>query len=142
MRRGWTLPELVTVLTLIGLLSGLMLPSFAGWADRLAVRRAADETALFYQRARFAAILRSTRVRLELSPDSLKAIYEAVRDSVFIALPGPHAHRVRFNTSRLVLRIYPNGLGVGGSNTKLVFRRGEYAESLTTSRLGRLKRWR
>src|SRR6266849_680249 len=124
MRRGWTLPELLMVLSLVGLLSGFALPSLAGWADRLAVRRAAEETAMFYQTARFAAILRGTRVRIEVRPDSLLATYEAVKDSVFLARPGPKAGGVKLNTSRLVLRIYPTGLGAGGSNTTMVFRRG------------------
>jgi hypothetical protein len=43
--------------------------------------------------------------------------------------------------SRPVIRLSPVGLGLGGSNTKVVLYRGAAAESLTTSRLGRLKRW-
>ena len=133
---------MLTVLSLVGVLSGMMLPRLAGWADRQAVRRAVQEVTTFYQTARFAAILSSTQVRIEFTPDSLKAVYEASKDSVFLAGRGPKADGVRFNMSRIVIRIHPNGLGAGGSNTKLVFRRGVYAESLTTSRLGRLKRWR
>jgi hypothetical protein len=48
---------------------------------------------------------------------------------------------VSFRASRPVIRLYPNGFGLGAANTKIVLERGAAAESLTTSRLGRLKRW-
>jgi hypothetical protein len=40
-----------------------------------------------------------------------------------------------------VIRVGPNGIGWGAANTQLILRRGAAAESLTTSRLGRLKWW-
>src|ERR1051325_10927295 len=133
-----TLVETVMVLTLVGLLTLGFAPRIADWRDRLAVRRAADEEAVFYGAARFGALLRGSRVRIELTPDSLCAIYESTSDSVFMRQDGPARDDVSRSTSRLILRILPNGLGAGGSNTTLVLRRGVYAESLTTSRLGRL----
>ena len=97
---------------------------------------------MFYHRARFAAIFRAQRVRIEFGQDSLRATLEGVEDSTFLVWPGPARHRVELTSSREVIRIHPNGFGWGGANTKLVVRRGMAAESLTTSRLGRLKRWR
>jgi prepilin-type N-terminal cleavage/methylation domain-containing protein len=142
MRRGTTLVELVIVLTLIGLLSALAVPRLAGLLDGLAVRRAVDETVVFYGAARLGAMVRGSRVRIEFTPDSMVAVYETSNDSVFLRRDGPASHGVELGSSRTVIRIHPTGIGSGGSNTKLVFRRGEYAESLTTSRLGRLKKWR
>jgi len=130
------------VLAIVGVLSALAVPRAAGWLDRLAVRRAADEVASFYQAARLAAIFRSQRVRLELRPDSLRAALEGPADSVFLHWPGPTRHGVSLTASRAIIRIESNGLGFGAANTKLVLRKGMAAESLTTSRLGRLKRWR
>lgn len=142
MRRGLTIVELLTVMTIIGILLGIALPRFAGWMDRLAVSRAAIELASFYNRARFGAIFRSTRVRLEFTADSLVAAYERARgDSTFIQWPGPAHHHVSLKVSRSVIRIHPTGIGYGAANTKLVVQRGMVAESLTTSRLGRIKRW-
>jgi prepilin-type N-terminal cleavage/methylation domain-containing protein len=142
MRRGVTIVELLTVITVIGILMGIALPRFTGWMDQLAVSRAAVELASFYNRARFGAIFRSTRVRLEFTSDSLVAVYERARgDSTFIQWPGPSRHHVSLKASRPVIRIYPNGIGYGAANTKLVVQRGMAAESLTTSRIGRIKRW-
>ena len=137
-----TLVETVIVLTLVGLVTLAVAPRVGNWMDSLAVRGAADEIAGFYSAARFGALLRGTRVRIELTPDSLRAIYEGAADSLFMRQEGPSRSGVSLSTSRLILRILPNGLGAGGSNTTLVLRRGVQAESLTTSRLGRLKRWR
>lgn len=130
------------VLAIIGVLSALALPRTAGWLDRIAVSRAGGEIAAFYQTARFGAIFRSQRVRLELGPDSLRAVFEGPADSVFLRWPGPARHRVGLTVTRATIRIQSNGLGLGAANTKVVLRRGMAAESLTTSRLGRLKRWR
>lgn len=141
MRRGITVVELLAVLAMIGLLLVLGLPTVSQWMDRLATERAALELASFYNRGRFAAIFRSTRVRLEFAPDSLRAVFEGVTDSVFLRWPGPARHGVRFTASRPVIRIHPTGIGWGAANTKLVVRRGAAADSLTTSRIGRLKRW-
>jgi prepilin-type N-terminal cleavage/methylation domain-containing protein len=142
MARGTTLVELVIVLTIVGLLSALAVPRIGGLLDGLAVRRAVDETMVFSGAARFGAMVRGSRVRIEFTPDSMVAAYESPSDSVFLRRDGPGGHGVELGSSRTVIRILPTGIGSGGSNTKLVFRRGEYAESLTTSRLGRLKKWR
>lgn len=134
--------ELAMVLAIVGLLSALAFPRAAGWLDRIAVSRAAGEIAAFYQTARFGAIFRSQRVRLELGQDTLRAVFEGPSDSVFLRWSGPARHGVSLAATRAVIRIQSNGLGLGAANTKLVLKKGMAAESLTTSRLGRLKRWR
>ena len=133
--------ELIVVLALVGAMSALAFPRAAQWLDWIAVDRATSEVASFNQTARYAAIYRSQRVRLEVREDSLRAVFEGVTDSLFLRWPGPARHGVRLTASRSVIRIQPNGLGLGAANTKLVLRRGAVAESLTTSRAGRLKRW-
>lgn len=142
MKRGVTLIELLIVLTLVGLLSAMAFPRVARWWDRMAVDRAAIELVSFYHAARFAAIQRAERVRVVFREDSLLATFEGLRKTTFIARPGPAHHGVRLTATREEIQLYANGMGLGAANTKLVLRRGAEADSLTTSRLGRLKRWR
>lgn len=110
--------------------------------DRIAVRQAASELASFYNTARYVAIMRSSRVRIEFAADSLRAVVERGADSVAIVRAGPASHGTTLRLTRAVIRIGPTGIGYGAANTKLVVSRGVVAESLTTSRLGRLKDWR
>ena len=130
------------VLAIVGIVSAWAYPRVAGWLDRLAVSRAGNEVTALYQTARFPAIMRAQRVRMEFRPDSLIATFAGPRDSVLLSWSGPLRHGVSLTATRDSIAIQPNGLGVGAANTKIVLRRGMTVESLTTSRLGRLKRWR
>jgi prepilin-type N-terminal cleavage/methylation domain-containing protein len=139
MVRGFTLIEVVTVVLLVGILAAVGTPTMIHAFDRLAVARAVNETVSFYRTARLAAVLRGRRVRLEFSSDELRAVFEGSPDSTFLVVSGPAAHRVSLSASRASVRFQPTGLGHGGANTKLVLRRGDAADSLATSRLGRIR---
>lgn len=141
MRNGFTLIELAIALVVVGIVVGLASPRIIGYADRAAVRRAGDETAAFFSRVRTLAVYRAVRMRISFGGDSLIALAEGEGDSIVSFARGPNHHGVSLAASRSEIRLYPNGLGLGAANTKLVFRRGEAADSLTISRLGRLRRW-
>ena len=141
MWRGFSIVEVAVVLGIVGLGLVLMSPGLASWLDSIATRRAAEEVMGFYHQARFAALVQATPVRIDFDSDTLRAAYEGGRDSTFLLVPGPAHYGVVFTVSRSTIRIQANGWGWGVANTKLVFRRGAAAESLTTSRLGRMKRW-
>ncbi len=141
MRRGYTLVELLAILAILGTLFAFALPRTVNWRDRHAARRAAAEVRAFYARARYGALVRSARVRIELSNDSLVAVLEGAVDSVFLYRPGPRYLGVDLETTRSVVRVGPGGFGWGAANTKLILRRGSAAESLTVSRMGRIKWW-
>lgn len=142
MRGGFTLVETTVVLTIMAILVAIVVPPSLDRIDRLLVSNATGSVASFYGRARFGALLHGSRVRIEFRPDSMKAFYEGGVDSLFVSVPGPSRFGVNIVSSRSVIRVHPNGVGLGAANTKLVLWRGAAAESLTTSRLGRIRRWR
>ncbi|MFB3112362.1 MAG: hypothetical protein ACE10G_10045, partial [Gemmatimonadales bacterium] len=63
-------------------------------------------------------------------------------DSAFLVVSGPATYGDSLRVSRPVIRFQATGLGLGGANTQLVLRRGAAADSLATSRLGRIRRIR
>ena len=134
--------EVLIVVVMIGLLAGLGWPVISGTRDRLAVDRSVIETLTFFNTARLAAVLHGSRVRIEFGSDRLVGAFEGSTDSTFLVATGPRAYGVTMTSSRDVIRIQSTGLGWGLANTKLVFRRGRAADSLTTSRLGRIRRFR
>ncbi len=144
MKAGLTLVEIVIVLAIVGILAALGTPRFGKALHRLAVARSRHETISFYRSARFAAIVRGKPVRIEFGRDSLVAVFEGHGhpDTVFMRRAGPAAHGVAMTVSRPTIRISVTGLGYGAANTKLVFRRGTVADSLATSRIGRIRRIR
>jgi prepilin-type N-terminal cleavage/methylation domain-containing protein len=142
MKRGFTLVETLMVVVIVGILVTLGTPRIGNALDQLAVARSVQETIAFYRSTRFAAIVGGRPVRIEFSADSLVGVFEGYPDSVFMQMAGPAAHGVSLIVSRDTIRISASGLGYGAANTKLVFRRGTAADSLATSRLGRVRRIR
>ncbi|MGH2600124.1 MAG: pilus assembly FimT family protein [Gemmatimonadales bacterium] len=142
MRHGVSLPELAASLALIGLVLALAGPKLAGALDRIAVRRAAAEVTTAIAVTRHRAIAQGSRTRLVIRHDSLYV------DSLGVpgwgrwrAFPGPAAHGVGLSVSNPVITFSPSGIAWGFSNTKVVLRRGSHSETITTSRVGRVKRW-
>lgn len=140
MRNGVTLIEMVFVLVVIGLLAGWAVPKVSNWADRIAVEGASREVAAFYSAARFAAAQRGTRIRIQFAADSLRAVFEGSRDSVFRVRPGPRARGVSLTVTQAVVRVGSTGYGWAAGNTTVVLKRGAFTDSVIISRLGRLRR--
>jgi len=141
MRRGVTLIEMLMVLAVIGLLAGWAVPKVSAWTDWLAVEGASREVSTVYAAARFAAAQRGTRIRVQFAPDSLRAVFEGIHDSLFRVRPGPLWRGVSLHTSQAVVRIGSSGYGWGAGNTTIVLQRNKVVDSIIISRLGRV-RWR
>jgi prepilin-type N-terminal cleavage/methylation domain-containing protein len=142
MRRGFSLPELALVVSVAGLLLVIGLPRLRGALDRIAVSRAAGELTTTLAVARHLAISYGMRTRVTIRPDSL-AVDSLGRDgwAPWGAFPGPATHGVSLTVSNRVVQYNGIGIGWGLSNTRVVLRRGSHSETITTSRLGRVKRW-
>jgi len=140
--RGYTLAELAVVLAVMGLVAALAFPRWGTWLDRVAVERAASEITTALAVTRNAAVLRATRARLSIAPDSLGIDGWGGRSWVpVLRWPGPASHAVSLETSNEMVIFGATGIGLGVSNTTVMLRRGTQAAKITMSRVGRVKRW-
>jgi prepilin-type N-terminal cleavage/methylation domain-containing protein len=144
---GVTLPELLLVLTLIGVLSALAVPAFTAYLQRLRVRSALDRLAGEVYLAQMLAVRKGTRVHLRFVPSAGCArAYEVVRmdlDEVVRRVEvGEGGDRVclQGNVSR-PLSIDSRGLLVGSART-VHARSGAQSDSVIISMVGRIFRSR
>jgi prepilin-type N-terminal cleavage/methylation domain-containing protein len=142
MRRGFTLTELAVVLAILTIVTAITLPRLQGLLDWIAVNTAAQDVTTAVAVTRYAAIMQGGRRRLVIGRDSLR-IDRWSGDSwaAHERWPGPDQQGVALEVSNPVVVFDPIGLPWGLSNTKVVLRRGVRSETITLSRLGRVKRW-
>src|SRR5262249_22726935 len=133
---------LLVVLAIAGLLLGWWIPRAARLWDWLETERAARDVMTALAVGRNGAVMQSTRARIIIASDTLRI------DRLFAGgltpwwrRPGPASHGVTLEVSNPIVTFGPTGMGWGVSNTRIVLRRGSQAETITTSRVGRVKRW-
>ena len=142
MRRGITLIELAVVLAIVAIVTAITLPRLHELLDWVAVNAATQEVTTALAVARSSAVMQGARERLVIAHDSLW-IDRWAGDSwgPVLRLPGPDRHGVSLEVSNPVVVFDPIGLAWGVSNTSVTLRRGTRSETVTVSRLGRVKRW-
>jgi prepilin-type N-terminal cleavage/methylation domain-containing protein len=139
MQRGATLPELILVLTVVGILGTIAIPRAVGLRDRMSVRAAALETISTFALARRWAISRSTRTAITFDTTRASVTVRSFSDTIAQRRLAS-SHGVTLSASRDSMAYAPNGLGYGASNLTVVLRRGVAAETIAVSRLGRVRR--
>lgn len=137
-RCGYTLVELALVLTIGALLVAGVVRGLARQLDRLAVRNAVAEAAGALARARDEAISRHEVVAVRIDTGSGDVVLRAGVERIARHALG-HAHGVILSTTRDSLSFDVRGLGRGAANLTLVARRGQAADTLVVSRLGRVR---
>lgn len=142
MERGFSLAELMTVVAIIAVAAGLALPSLVNAWDALAAERAAVQVTTAFSVTRNAAVMWGARARVRFAPDTLRI--DRFEDTGWVAYarwPGPAAAGVALEVSNPEVIFGPTGMGWGAANTKVILRRGSHSETITMSRVGRVKRW-
>ncbi|MBL8996479.1 MAG: GspH/FimT family pseudopilin [Gemmatimonadales bacterium] len=139
MRRGVTLAELVLVCTFLGLLVGIALPRTAAMLDGIRLRQAAHEVAASLTLARAAAIRRATYARVVVDAARNEVRVESGSDTL-LRRDLRAMHRVALRASRDTITYAPSGMGYGVANSTIVVSLGARAETVTVSRLGRMRR--
>lgn len=140
--RGFTLLELIVVLVIAGLLVMLWTPRAARLIDWLETEAAVRDVTTALAVAQSGAIMQSARARLTVSADTLRIDrLIGLQWTPWWRRPGPASHGVSLAVSNPVIEFGPAGIGWGVSNTKIVLSRGSQAETITMSRVGRVKHW-
>ena len=139
MRNGLTIIELTVVLAVIGAISVTALPRFAAMRDRLAVHGATSTLTSALIDARHRAMRESRYVALTVDTAAGLVVVRANADTLD-RHPLRALYDVALQTSRDSIAYYPTGLGYGAANASYVVSRGAAAETVTVSRVGRVKR--
>ncbi len=130
------------MLALVGTLLALGLPRAARWLDRVAVEAAARETTMAIALARQRAIAWGTRTQVTIRPDTIAIdTLGPAGWGRWASPPGAEARGVALQVSNPRIVFVPLGIAWGFSNTRIVLRRGLHSETITVSRVGRVKRW-
>jgi prepilin-type N-terminal cleavage/methylation domain-containing protein len=142
MAKGFTLLELLVVVCIAAVLAAFLTPRAARWVDWLATERAARDVTAALDVGRNGAVLQSTRARITISADTLRIDRFGPQGwQPWWRTPGPASHGVTLEVSNPIVVFGPTGMGWGASNTTIVLRRGSQAETITMSRVGRIKHW-
>lgn len=142
MHKGHTLLELMVVVTIVGIAALLTVPRVSGFLDWVAADGAAHDVTMALAVARQEAVGAGVTARLRITPESLAV---DVRDTggwvPWRRFPGPATRGVTLGVSNPEVVFSPLGAGWGASNTTVTLTRGSREERVTTSRVGRVKRW-
>jgi prepilin-type N-terminal cleavage/methylation domain-containing protein len=136
--RGFTLLELLVAMLVAGILLALGLPRFNAARDAQSVRAAMDVLSTGFSLARETALARRAPVAVVFDTAGVVRIRSAggpIRRSDLFASFG-----VTVAANRDSAVYDPRGLGYGLSNLTVAVRRGNFVDTLTVSRLGRV-RW-
>ncbi|MBL8961295.1 MAG: prepilin-type N-terminal cleavage/methylation domain-containing protein [Gemmatimonadetes bacterium] len=138
-RPGVSLPELLLALVLLGLAAVVALPPFRAAQDRLAAEGAAAQSVRAMLDARDHAVRRSHRTALLMDTAGARLSIVAGTETVAVHDLGA-VFGVRLSTTRDSIAWSPVGLGYGAANARLIVARGLATETVTVSRLGRVRR--
>lgn len=139
---GFTVLELLIVICIAGLLVAFWFPRAMRLMDWIATERAVRDVTTALAVARNGAVLQATRARLTIRSDSLLIDrMEGLGWVPWWRRLGPASHGVTLFVSNPIVVFGPTGVGWGVSNTRIVLTRGSQAETITTSRVGRVKHW-
>lgn len=135
---GFTLPEMLIVLTILGIVMAIAIPNAKAGLDRVSVRSAAGDVRATLNYARMLAMVGGLPVAVDV--DSVAGTLRVRRgdERIVNRAVGP-AHGVRLGRTRDSLAYDPRGFGRGAANLSIMVRRGASVETVFVSRLGRVR---
>lgn len=138
-RRGSTMVEQIALLALLGILATIGIRGIARLLDATWVHIATRDIADLVALAREQAAATGARAAVHFDAGAGHIAVHAGADTVARYDLSAHGH-VLMETTRDSMAYAPSGLGFGAANLRVIVRKGASAETLTISRLGRVKR--
>jgi Tfp pilus assembly protein FimT len=136
-RTGALLLELILTMTLLGIVMTVAVPSLQAMIERMSVKGATHDVVLGLWAARNAAIMRGAYASFVVDSKSGRVRVVSGGDTLF-ARDLTATRGVKVDVSRASITYGPTGMGYGAANTRIVVSRGQRADTITTSRLGRV----
>ena len=136
-RRAGTLVELVLTLVLMGIVAAVAVPNLRTIADRMSVRAAAQDVVLGLWAARNVAAMRGDYASFVVHAGTGRMQVVVGTDTVF-ARELTLKRGVTVSVTRDSITYAPTGVGYGAANTTIIVSRGRRADTVVTSRLGRV----
>lgn len=136
--RGVTLVEIAVTLAVLGAVAAISVLRVAPVVDRFSVRSASQDVVLALATARAAATRRGTYVSFVADPRSGRVRVVSAGETL-LERDVARLRGVRLEASRESVTFAPTGLGWGAANTTIVVTRGGRSDTITTSRLGRVR---
>jgi hypothetical protein len=138
-RCGSALLEQLWLLLITGIVLATTVVGGARLLDAAITRESASDLADLFAIARDQAMATGRRTAVHLDASAGRAIVHAESDTVLrLELLGPRA--VVLETTRDSMAYSASGLGYGAANLRAIVRRGASADTITVSRLGRVRR--
>lgn len=136
--RGFTLLELLVVVTVIGIVLAIAVPHGRAELDRTVVRSAAIDVRTTLGLARTLALASHANVTVDV--DGARGMLRIRQGADVVMRRGVGAaHGVWLAATRDSLAYDPYGMGRGASNLSILVRKGAAVETVFVSRLGRIR---
>lgn len=130
--------ELIVVLAIGAVLAAFAVAGAARLADALAVRGATREVRAALWTARDVAVLRGARTAVRFDTVRGRLVVHARADTV-LAVAVRAVYGARVSVTRDSIAYGADGLGYGAANARVIVRRRGAADTITVSRLGRVR---
>lgn len=140
MRSGFSLPELLIVLAILGIIAAMGLPRTRGLLDDIAAETGAREIMAAHIRARMIAGATGRVVLLDLNPDTLRIRTVLGTDTTLAwQSAGPRASGLTLAGPAHPLVYSPLGITMGASNGTWHLAFHSAVRDVIVSRLGRMR---
>jgi Tfp pilus assembly protein FimT len=138
-RSGSTLVEQTVLITVVGLCLAVAAHTGQRAIQSASVHNASRALVELLMLARERAMATGARTALHLDSRLARVVVHTGLDTL-ARLDLATTHHVQLNTTRDSLAFAPSGLGYGAANLRIIVSRGAVRDTITVSRLGRVKR--